>query len=313
VIILETDMNRTIDRVSGLDKATILLKSLGPETTAKVFEYLTDDEREILSAQIVALRPVNSVTRRSVIDEVTKHVREANRNREITSMPKGKPLEWMEDMNPAQIAEALIHERPQSAAMVLSLLSPQCSANILAELDDKTRNQIVMRLATMKPVSEKALLAVDEAMRSKFHGVEKTIEDTHSGVKSLSKIIGSAASQVRAGITSSHQESAVPSVIKSISKYTSPEQMLELSDAEMFEVLTRMRMDDLMAVLRVAGEDLKSKVLRNISPDSAKILRKGLNSTSTTTLRELEEANMRIVDTLNQWSESFSVPNRMAA
>ena len=306
-------MNRTIDRVSGLDKATILLKSLGPETTAKVFEYLTDDEREILSAQIVTLKPVSSVTRRSVIDEVTKHVREASRNREITSVSNGKPLEWMEEMNPALIAEALVHERPQSAAMVLSLLSPQCSANILAELDEKTRNQIVMRLATMKPVSEKALLAVDEAMRSKFQGAGHPIANNHSGSKSLSKIISSAASQVRAGITSTPQQSAAPSVMQSISKYTSPEQMLELSDAEMFEVLTRMRMDDLMAVLRVAGEDLKSKVLRNISPDSAKILRKGLASTSTTTLRELEEANVRIVDILNHWSESFSVPNRMAA
>lgn len=308
-------MNRTLNRISGIDKAAILLQSLAPETTAKVMEYLTVEERSKIAINIESMRSVDTISRRMVIDEVTKHIRESKRNREAESnhASKCKPMVWMEELDPARVAEALNQERPQSAAMVLSVLSPQYSAKVLAQLSEKMRNQVVMRLATLKPVSEKALIAIDEAMRAKLLGSGRNLANAEPDIRPLSRILDSAADNIRVGITSNQTPDPSSSIVQTISKYTSLDQMLGLSDAEMFEVLARMRMDDLIAVLRIARDDLKLKVMRNVSPDSARILKKALRSDSQTTLREIEEANRRVLGVLNSWSETYKVSMKTAA
>lgn len=307
-------MNRTMDRISGLDKASILLMSLGSEGTARVFEYLTEDEREILSSQIVRLKRVDTITRRQVIDEVTKHVREAEKNREYeqsANKANDKPLVWMENIDHTLIAQTLNKERAQSVALILSLLSPQFAAKILAELEDKLRNQVVVRMATMKPITDKALSAVDEAMRAKLLTLPKA-QNARYTKQSLNKIIGDAAGQVRASITRKPEQQPSAEIIKSVSKYTNPEQILSLSDAETFEVLTRMRIDDLITVLRVGSEELRAKILRNVSPDSAQIIKKSLANPSQPTLKVLEDATNRILEVMDRWMQSYSMPLKAA-
>lgn len=58
-----------IDDYSGLQKAAILLITLGPEKASAIFQHLKEDEIESLTLEIANTRSVSPQDKESVLDE----------------------------------------------------------------------------------------------------------------------------------------------------------------------------------------------------------------------------------------------------
>ena len=56
-------------KLTGKEKAAILLISLGPEASAQVFKHLSDEEIEELTLQIASLRKIEPEIRERVLNE----------------------------------------------------------------------------------------------------------------------------------------------------------------------------------------------------------------------------------------------------
>lgn len=59
-------------KLSGREKAAILLISLGPEASAEVFKHLSDEEIEDLTLQIASMRRVDPEIRQRVLSEFSE-------------------------------------------------------------------------------------------------------------------------------------------------------------------------------------------------------------------------------------------------
>ena len=62
-------MARVSGEISGIQKAAILLISLGPERSANIFKHLKEDEIETLTLEIANTRSVSPATKDQVLDE----------------------------------------------------------------------------------------------------------------------------------------------------------------------------------------------------------------------------------------------------
>lgn len=271
-------------RLSGLQKAGVLMISLGAEESAKVFDCLTPEERDFLGSEIVKLRHVDELTCRNVLEEVREII--VRRHHEPrpsaafkTSMESEEPFKWLESMDADEVASMLGRERPQNIALVLAHISPRSAADVLSCLSETLRNQVVRRLVTMKPVSPEAIEAVDEAMRRKAGKA-----DTRPSHEGLMSIIGKATG----GMASAPFTFAVP------------EDMLGLSDTEMKTALAAIDSGDMCLALRVAGDDLRSAVLANVSGEAAHAFQREIDSTAQIRVRDIERAQTRIVEALNR-------------
>lgn len=292
-------MSTAIRELSGLQKAGVLMISLGAEASAKVFDCLTPEERDLLGSEIVKLNQVDNTTRRRVLDEVNRIVRthsvqEAIAVQEPNPIDSNEPLKWLEALDPREVAEMISRERPQNIALVLANIAPQAAAGILSNLSENARNNVAQRLISMKPVAKEAIEAVDKAMR-KRSGMAQSSSRANS-------FFGGATERVRESVKSALGKADIESLPKIGRMFDSAEDLAQLPDGEIKAVLFGLDMDDVGMALRVASEDMRSAVLRNVSDEVGLMLRRVIASTSQIRVREIEQAQMRIIDALNKLS-----------
>jgi len=158
-----TQNARSGRQLSGLEKASVLITSLDPESSAKVVEYLTPEERRMLSARILSLQNVDASTRQAVLSEVSG----ALANRKFASEAEAQSRRrfvWLESVEPSRVAIVLAAMKPQDAALVLSHLSAKHALAILSCMKAGAQDRITQRLADSYPADELFLSALDDTV-----------------------------------------------------------------------------------------------------------------------------------------------------
>ena len=289
--------------LTGMEKASVLMMSLGASASAKVFEQLSEHEREVLGSQIVKLRHVDTITRQRVLDEVNSAVAAQSSD----SAEDKTPMKWLEKLEPHDIVRMLISERPANIAMVVANLSPKTAADVLSQLDESVRNRVVLRLATARPVSDQAIEAVDRALRKRA-SEPVVVEDTHSrGSDVLIKILGNATDRVRASVLGalSRKESSMAEQISML--VASPEYLASLSSAEIREVLVEIDQSDLCLAVRVGSEELRAAVIQNLPEDRCVEIQIELAVPSHVKVMDVEAAQQRIVNILRRLEDEGKI------
>lgn len=161
-------------RLSGKEKAAILLISLGPEASAQVFKHLSDDEIEDLTLQIASMRKIDSEVRERVLSEFSEmmqareYVEQGGINyaREVLEAALGKekarmiierltatlqvrPFDFARKTEPTQILSFIQNEHPQTIALVLAYLRPEQASLILSALPPEKQVDVARRIATL--------------------------------------------------------------------------------------------------------------------------------------------------------------------
>ncbi|MCE5198756.1 MAG: FliG C-terminal domain-containing protein [Armatimonadota bacterium] len=290
--------------LSGLEKASVLMMSLGASTSAKVFEHLSPTERELLGAKIASLRHVDTVVRQRVLNEVNQIVKTGAGsvlNELVQDEPESdEPLKWLEKMDPAEVAGMLFSERPQNIALVVAHLSPHSAAEILTNLSDSQRNDVALRLATIHAVSKEAIEAVDSVMRAKA--------ETHSrinprGRETLLGLLGGATGRVRESVIGAlhRTDQSMASKVKRL--LSSPEDLAALPDIDIRAALVGIDPAYIGMALRVGSEELKAAVLRNVSEETVLAIHRELASPAQITVKDVELAQDRIVQAMKQFAD----------
>ncbi len=139
--------------ISGIEKASVLMMSLGSEASSEVLKRLTSQQRELLGAQIVKMRHVRSVTRQRVLEEVKRTIRAGTLadSVEDNGYMRDAPLKWLEDLDPMEFVGHVAGEGPHNTALMIAHFTPSKAAAVLSHLDETTRNKVAHRLAAMGP------------------------------------------------------------------------------------------------------------------------------------------------------------------
>lgn len=299
-------MIQTSSELTGLEKASVLLMSLGSEASEEVLRRLSPEERDLLGAQIVRMRSVKSVIRERVLGEVSEAIRFGNPGEAAPyaagiafpqhkipqhkggSHTKGGPhtsdtglFRWLESFEPERVAGMLASERPHTIALVLSHLSPNTVSSVFACLDDKTRNAAACSLTQAGKASQDVLRTIDELMRKR-------------ALDSLER------HNVRTSERSNVQ------TFKRGDAPSSLEDLVGLPDTQVRELLGEADLDDLSLTLRVASDELRSVVLRVVPATTAELLSERLEATTQIKIREIEMAQQRVLKSVIK-SQSLNV------
>jgi flagellar motor switch protein FliG len=104
--------------------------------------------------------------------------------------PEGPPPIWpdLEKLEPERLGAFLAGEHAQTAAMVLSKLSPQFAANVLLTLTKPMRSEIIKRMVTMATVPEAATKIIENQLRSSVLAQTST-KDTSAGQARVASVL----------------------------------------------------------------------------------------------------------------------------
>jgi flagellar motor switch protein FliG len=315
--------------VSGRRKAAVLLVSLGPEKAAEVFRHLHDEEIEPLSLEMAKLQRVDPGMTDSVFEEFAATVQAFDSlaaggveyAREVLERALGveraleiigrlstfiekRPFEFLGRTPPEQLVTFLRNEAPQTIALVVANLHTTLASQVLASLPDGDQAEIALRIARMGETSPEVVRQVEEVMRQKLDTVVQQEYSVAGGVKSLAEILNSAGRTTERNVLDSLAESDEELAAEVRRLLFTFEDMVKLDDRSIQMVLRDADQKDLALALRGVNDDVKSRILNNMSERGAQMLLEEMQFQPPQRKRVVEEAQSRIVAIVRKLEEA---------
>ena len=220
--------------------------------------------------------------------------------------PTDDPVEDINKLDPFQVAEALSHDHPKTIALVLERLQPERSAFVLQELPENLRNETILFLSQESNVPQ---LIVDQVMRSTFEKASTVkfranrIEQTQM----LANMLRSVPKKLRAGLLTQLEE-ADETFYKAVQeKMYVFDDIVRLNDRDVQRMLGEIQTDFLILGLQNTDQDLKDKLLGNLSKRARQSVLEEMEFKANATTEEIEEARSEIVTVMARLDEAGDI------
>ncbi|MDI2097879.1 flagellar motor switch protein FliG [Ruicaihuangia caeni] len=312
------------EQLTGVQKAAIVLLNLDPAAAAQVMSKFTEAEAEEIAAEITRLGRVapEAVERAfSEFHDIARHGRVASRGghdvaaglleasfgaeraagvmNRVASSLAGKSFEFLETLDPAQVAGLLESELPQTVALVLAHLRPDRASSVFGVLPEEARADVAQALATMGSAAPDAVQLVADTMKLRVGAVAALREaEAVGGVQPLVDIINRADVTIEKSLLSELDErdpelaEAVRSRMLTFADIT----RLEPRDAQL--VLRGVDAATLALALKGAPEAVSSVIRANLTERNREVLDGELELLGPVRLSQVEEARAEIVRTI---------------
>ena len=202
------------DKMSGLQKAAVLLIALGPEKSASIFKYLKEDEIEELTLEIANTRSIAPQLKDDIINEfyqvclaqqyiseggigyakdlLDKALGEERAQQVITKLTASlqvRPFEFVRKTDASQVLNFIQDEHPQTIAMILSYLSPNQASMIIGSLEAEKQADVAKRIAMMDRTSPDVIKEVESVLERKLASLANQDYTIVGGVDAIVSIL----------------------------------------------------------------------------------------------------------------------------
>ncbi len=318
------------DQLTGKKKAAVFIMAIGTEASANIYKHLSEQELEALTTEIASLKNINAATIREVIDEYhamfkaqeyitsggLEYAREILEDalgeqkameiiRKVQMSLQVKGFNVLQEVDPNQLMAFLQKEHPQTIALVLTQLNPMQAATVLADLPPPTQVDVMHRLSKMESVSPETIKAVERVLESRIdfsQGSHKL-----GGIKTAADILNLVGQRYEKHIMNgiAKEDPELATEIKNLMFVF--EDIINLDDRSIQKVLKEVDNRDLALAMKAVSEELKAKLLSNMSKRASDIVLEELNFMGPVRLREVEEAQQKIIEIIRRLEEEGQV------
>jgi flagellar motor switch protein FliG len=324
--------------LGGRQKAATLLVSLGHERAAEIMQHLPNEEIEALSLEMARLRSVDPALGEAVLSEFVatsdaielyaeggvhfaREVLERSLGAEgaaeilarLSATMERRPFEFLRKTPPEQIIAFLNTESAQTISLVIANLHTTLAAQVLIELEPELQADVASRVASMAEISPDVLQVVERVIRQKLSSVITQEYAASGGVKSLAEILNHTDRPTERNILDRLAESNADLAEQIRLLLFTFEDIVKLDDRAVQLVLREVDQKDLSLALRGVPEEVKEKVLSNMSQRGSEMLREEMEYQPPQRRVVVEEAQGRVVSIIRRLEEAGEVTLGRAA
>lgn len=318
--------------LSGVQKAAILLIVLGPERSAEIFKHLKEDEIEELTLEIANTRSVSPSVKDSVINEfyevclAQQYIAEGGINYakellekaygeekaldvigRLTASLQVKPFEFVRKTDASQLLNFIMDEHPQTIALVLSYLTTQQSAMIIAALPPDRQADVARRIAVMDRTSPDVIKEVEKVLETKLASLVNQDYTIIGGVDAVVDILNTVDRGTEKHIMET-LEIEEPELADEIRKKMFVfEDILLLDNRAIQRVLRDVDNNDLAMALKGANEEVQNACLSNLSSRLAAMIKEDMEYMGPVRMKDVEEAQQKIVNIIRKLEDSAEI------
>ena len=318
--------------LSGVQKAAILLIVLGPERSAEIFKHLKEDEIEELTLEIANTRSVSPSVKDMVINEfyevclAQQYIAEGGINYakellekaygeekaldvigRLTASLQVKPFEFVRKTDASQLLNFIMDEHPQTIALVLSYLTTQQSAMIIAALPPDRQADVARRIAVMDRTSPDVIKEVEKVLETKLASLVNQDYTIIGGVDAVVDILNTVDRGTEKHIMET-LEIEEPELADEIRKKMFVfEDILLLDNRAIQRVLREVDNNDLAMALKGANEQVQNACLSNLSSRLAAMIKEDMEYMGPVRMKDVEEAQQKIVNIIRKLEDSAEI------
>ena len=211
--------------------------------------------------------------------------------------PAGRTMwEKLGNVNEEVLANFLQKEYPQTVAVVLSKISTDHAARVLAMLPEGFALEVVHRMLRMEAIQKEVLDDIEKTLRVEFMAnLAKTQRrDSH---ELMAEIFNNMDRSVEGRIMGSLEQTAPDAAEKIRSLMFTFEDLGGLDPTSIQTIIRAADKEKLPIALKGATDTLKDLFFSNMSERAAKIMKEDMGSMGPIRLRDVEEAQQYIVNT----------------
>lgn len=320
------------DKMSGLQKAAVLLIALGPEKSASIFRYLKEDEIEELTLEIANTRSIAPQLKDDIINEfyqvclaqqyiseggigyakdlLDKALGEERAQQVITKLTASlqvRPFEFVRKTDASQVLNFIQDEHPQTIAMILSYLSPNQASMIIGSLEAEKQADVAKRIAMMDRTSPDVIKEVESVLERKLASLANQDYTIVGGVDAIVSILNTVDRSTEKHIMET-LEVEEPELADEIRKKMFVfEDILLLDDRAIQRVLRDVENSDLAIALKGSNEEVKGAILKNLSKRLAAMIEEDMEFMGPVRMKDVEEAQQKIVGIIRKLEDSAEI------
>ena len=318
--------------LTGVQKAAVLLITLGPEKSASIFKHLKEEEIEELTLEIANTRSINTQEKEDVLNEfyqvclaqqyiaeggigyakelLEKALGEQKAQDVITKLTASlqvRPFEFIRKTDPSQVLNFIQDEHPQTIAMILSYLSPAQSAMILGALTPEKQADVAKRIAMMDRTSPDVIKEVERVLERKLASLLNQDYTIVGGVDAIVDILNTVDRGTEKHIMES-LEIEQPELADEIRKKMFVfEDILLLDDRAIQRVLRDVDNNDLGIALKGANEEVQNVIFKNLSKRLSAMIKEDMEFMGPVRMKDVEEAQQKIVGIIRKLEDSAEI------
>ena len=320
------------EEFTGLQKAAILLITLGPERSADIFKHLKEDEIEELTLEIANTRSISPQVKEDVLNEfyqiclAQQYIAEggigyakelldkalgADKAQEVisklTASLQVRPFEFVRKTDPSQLLNFIQDEHPQTIAMILSYLTAPQASMVLGALPPEKQADDANRNAMMERTSPEVIKDVARDLERKLSSLVNQDYTIVGGVDAIVSILNAVDRSTEKHIMES-LEIEEPELADEIRKKMFVfEDILLLDDRAIQRVLRDVDNADLGVALKAANEEVQNVIFKNLSKRLAAMIKEDMEFMGPVRMKDVEEAQQKIVSVIRKLEDAGEI------
>ncbi len=304
----------------GAEKASLLYKFMDPEEVEQLtlevakLSYVSGEQTEAILTDFYQIcQTSKAVTEggleyaRSVLEKAYGEQMANELLNKVTKSLRNREFAFMNKADPKSLFSALRSERPQTIALVLSYVDADKAANVIAQLEGDQQIQVVECIAKIESVSPTAIKIVEAEMSKKFSNIVTSANVRVGGIDYVATIMNNldraSEKNIFDGLTE-HDQDLADEIRKRMFVF---EDIITMDDRSIQKFVRECDPRDLVLSLKSANDEVANKLFANMSARMAQNIRDDLEITANVRMRDVEEAQQRIVGIIRDLEEKGEI------
>jgi flagellar motor switch protein FliG len=327
---IETPANLT-----GIQKVAVLMISLGVEAASNILKTLRDHEVEKITLEIANMRNLSPDVADTVVSEFydmmqtsqfmleggleyargvlveSRGAKEAGELlRKIETLTGTNVFGVFQSSEINNIVQFLTAEHPQVAALIISQLKPERSAEIFSYLNESLQAEIAYRLASMDKISPEVIDEVEAVIKEHIGGVDALGDRVKGGPTAVAHILNEANVSVEKNVMRNIEERDPQLAQKIRQQMFLFEDITHFDDRVVRLIINELDKADLVLGLKGVSEELVNKFLTNMSSRAVEMMKEDMEALGPVHIKEVEKAQQRIIQKIKQLEEAGQISTR---
>ncbi|HEV3339392.1 MAG TPA: flagellar motor switch protein FliG [Pirellulales bacterium] len=312
-------------------KAAVLLMSLPEEDAGKVLSKLTPKQVELVSVEIAKIGLISGEEQEAAIKDfaeaspvtigagtggldLAKNLMERalgkNASSTIESVRQqieAMPFGFLQKVDSQNLLTFIMDEHPQTIALILSHLQASQAADIISGLPSDRQLAVVRRVATMGQTNPEIIHEVEKGLEQRMSSVMSQQFENAGGVEAVAEILNvTDRATERSLLENLAQED--PDLVEEIRRLMFVfDDIAKFSSKDVQTLLKNVENSQLAMALKGASEELKQKIMGNMSVRAADLLREEMEYLGPVRLSAVEQVQQQIVDVIRRLEDAGEI------
>ena len=324
--------NATIDDLTGVRKAAILLLSLDSDASGLMLKAMPTKAVEEVTRELVSIGSVPKRLRDEVVTSfynlavaqnwaiegglenarmllsksLSKEDADAIMQR-ISHQVRKTPFAFLQKAESSNLLTFIQDEHPQTIALIVSHLPYSKASEILGGLPTPKQIEVVKRVANMEQTNPEVIAEVEKGLEARLANMLNQSFEKLGGINSVAEMLNLTDRTTEKSIMEG-LEADDPDLVEEIRRLMFVFEDINLVDDKGIQaVLKEVENDELALALKTASSDLQEKIFRNMSERASTLIREDMEFMGPVRVSDVEASQQRIVDIVRRLEDAGEI------